>query len=82
MRRLNPKSLIQPSETLPIELIKTHAPSKTLGPLQLTIIQPKKLNINNKNIHNVDFILAKKKRILSPKNHVLLKKLKLNFLQL
>ena len=60
-RRLNPKSLIQQSETLLVELTGTHAPSKTLGPLQLTIIQPKKLNKNNKNIHNVDCILAKKK---------------------
>ena len=44
-----------------------------------------KLNKNNKNIHNDDCILVKKKKtILLPKNqknHVLLEKLKLNFLQ-
>ena len=46
----------------------------------------KKLNKNNKVIHNDDFILAKKKKnyftTKEPKNHVLLKKLKLIFLQL
>ena len=44
-----------------------------------------KLNKNNKNIHNGDCILVKKKNyfaIKEPKNHVLLEKLKLNFLQL
>ena len=43
--------------------------------------QTQKLNKNNKNIHNGDCILAKK-TILPPKNHLLLKKLKLIFLQL
>ena len=66
-RRLNHKSLIQQSETLLVELTGTHAPSKTLGPLQLTIIQPKKLNKNNKNIHNVDCILAKKNYSITKK---------------
>ena len=43
-----------------------------------------KLNKNNKNIHNDDCIFAGKNyfTIKEPKNHVLLKKLKLNFLQL
>ena len=43
--------------------------------------QTQKLNKNNKNIHNGDCILAKK-TILPLKNHLLLKKLKLIFLQL
>ena len=44
----------------------------------------KKLNKNNKSIPNIDFVLAKKlfHHKKTKKNHVLLKKLKLNFLQL
>ena len=43
----------------------------------------KKINKNNKSIHNGDFILAKKLFYHQrTKNHVLLEKLKLNFLQL
>ena len=46
----------------------------------------KKLNKNNKNIHNGDCILAQKKKnyftTKKPKNNVLLEKLKLKFLQL
>ena len=47
----------------------------------------KKLNKNNKNIHNGDCILAKKKKknyftTKKPKIYVLLEKLKLIFLQL
>ena len=48
---------------------------------QLETIQPKKLNKNNKNIHNDDCILVKKNYFTTkePKNHVLLEKLKLIF---
>ena len=44
----------------------------------------KKLNKNNKNIHNGDCILAKKNYFTTkePKKHALSEKLKLNFLQL
>ena len=69
-----------------IFVVRSH--SKTLGPPSKTYFNSnypiQKLNKNNKNIHNGDCILAKKKKknyfaTKKPKNHVLLEKLKLNF---
>ena len=59
------------------------APSKTLGPSPSSNYPIKILNKNNKNVHNCDCILAKKKKnyftTKEPKNNVLLEKLKLIF---
>ena len=55
--------------------------SKTLGPFQLEIIQPQNL-IKIINHSQCWLYFRKKKTILSPKNHVLLEKLKLNVSQL
>ena len=64
-------------QLLYISFLQLGPPSKTLGSLSLNKPnQPQlnsnyptqKLNKNNKNIHNDDYILAKKKTILPPKN--------------
>ena len=57
-QRLNPRSLIQPSATLPVELTKTHFPTQCLK------IQVKQENLIIKNTRSINylptFLLGKK----------------------
>ena len=71
----------------PSKALDLHIFNKANQPHPNSNYLTQKLNKNNKNIHNSDCVLAtnkkKKKKYFTtkePKNHVLLEKLKLNFL--